>query len=155
MEQNDFDIKKVKVYRTKEGTFFEIVVAVLLIIAWAVAFHFEWTTPVEFIGVHIHTIILTIVPIIMMVIAYYPNHMYSNSKYKYSFPKNSKGFSNIRQVEITIRLLRILGVEFALFVLLLNLMSVKMIDSQIVIGSFSILPLITVIIFSILKYRAR
>ena len=37
MEQEKFDLKKVKVYRTPEGTIFEAITLVILLIAWIVS----------------------------------------------------------------------------------------------------------------------
>ena len=45
MEQNNFDIKKVKVYRTKEATVFEIVFVLMAIIVWALIISMVYRAP--------------------------------------------------------------------------------------------------------------
>ena len=36
-EKNSFDLKSVKVHRTLEGTIFEVITAIILVVMWAVA----------------------------------------------------------------------------------------------------------------------
>ena len=91
MEQNNFDIKKIKVHRTTEATVFEIVFAIVAVIVWGliiwlvhrapdiVPTHFDasgkpnvYGSPA---GVTIPCIILTIAAIVLMVLAYFPRHI--------------------------------------------------------------------------------
>ena len=149
-KKNDgFDIKKVKVLRSQEGTILEIAVAVLLIIAWVVAFCFDWTTPFEFLGIHIHTMMLTFVAILMMVIAYHPQYVHFHVGRR-------KEYSNIRQVELAVRGTRILGVEMALFVLMLNvLIAMSIVHLEVVAVIFVVLLILTALFFTFLIYKAR
>ena len=149
MEQKKFDIKDVKVLRTKEGTAFEIIVAILLIVAWAVAFRFSWTTPYDFLGIHIHTIMLSLVAILLIVMAYHPQYI------NFQIGKE-KGYSNIRQVEIAVRATRIMGVEMALLVLVLNSLIVMMVEhTEIVAVIFVVVFILTALFFSVLIYRSK
>ena len=149
MEQEKFDVKDVKVYRTKEGTFFEIAVALLLLIAWTISLCFEWTTPLDFIGIHLHTLSFSLMAVFLMVCAYHPRFIHLNSF-------GSRGYSNIRQVEIAIRMARVFGVEFALFVLVLNILSVMGIGmSDVVAIPFVIVILGTTFCFLLLVHKAK
>ena len=141
MEQKKFDVKDVKVYRTKEGTMFEIAVAIVLIIAWVISLCFEWTKPLEFLGIHLHTLALSLTAILLMVCAYHPRFIHFNYK-------GSDGFTNIRQVEIAIRMVRVFAVELALFVLTLNILSVRGIDMSDVIA----IPFVIVVIATMLCF---
>jgi uncharacterized membrane protein len=118
MEQKkEFDLKSVKVHRTKEATILEITFAIVAIIVWGIIIwlihrapdvvptHFDtsgnanaYGSPA---GVAIPCIILTIAAIVIMVTAYFPRHI--NMPFK---------ITNIRQVELTLRQLRIVGITF-------------------------------------------
>lgn len=152
MEQkqfDEFDIKKVKVLRSKEGTVLELVVAVLLIVAWALAFHFDWTTPSDFLGVHIHTLSLSLVAILLIVVAYHPQYIHFQIG-------RQKGYNNIHQVELAVRASRIIGVEMALLVLVLNVMTAMMIEhAELVAVIFVVVLILTALFFTFLIYRAK
>ena len=149
MEQKKFDVKDVKVYRTKEGTMFEIAVALVLIIAWVISFCFEWTKPLEFFGIHLHTLALSLTAIFLTVCAYHPRFIHLNNK-------RSGGFTNIRQVEIAIRMVRVIAVELALLVLVLNILSVRGIDMSELVGvPFVIVIIATSLCFSFLAHKAK
>ncbi len=149
-KKNDgFDMKKVKVLRSQEGTVLEIAVAVLLVVAWAVAFCFDWTTPFEFLGIHIHTIMMTFAAILMMVVAYHPQYVHFNVGRR-------REYSNIRQVELAVRGTRILGVEMALLVLMLNvLIAMSVVHQEVVAVIFVVLFILTALYFTFLIYKAR
>ena len=161
MEQNNFDIKKIKVYRTTEATVFEVAFAIVAIIVWAliiwlvhrapdiVPTHFDasgkpnaYGTPA---GVTIPCVILTIAAIVMMVLAYFPRHI--NMPFK---------ITNIRQVELTIRQLRIAGITFlflplAVAYMMLGMKTPSATPLLVVVG----LILLEFIVTSILIYRAK
>lgn len=161
MEQNNFDIKKIKVYRTTEATVFEVAFAIVAIIVWGVIIwlvhrapdivptHFDasgnpnaYGTPA---GTTIPCVILTIAAIVMMVLAYFPRHI--NMPFK---------ITNIRQVELTIRQLRIAGITFlflplAVAYMMLGMKTPSATPLLVVVG----LILLEFIVTSILIYRAK
>ena len=158
---NTFDIKSVKVHRTTEGTIFEIAFAIVAIVVWGLAIwmihqapdivptHFDasgkpnaYGSPS---GIVIPSIILTIVAIGLMVTAYFPR--YINMPFK---------ITNIRQVKLAIRQIRVMGITLLLMSLAVAYMMLGM-------GSPSPTPIIAVvalifleiIIFTILIYKAK
>ena len=161
MEQNNFDIKKIKVHRTTEATVFEIVFALTAIIVWGliiwmvhqapdiVPTHFDasgkpnaYGSPA---GVTIPCVLLTIGAVVCMVCAYFPRHI--NMPFE---------IRNIRQVELTIRQLRVTGVTFLLIPLAVAYTSLGMsaptaVPIMIAIG----LIFVETIIFAILIYKAK
>jgi len=119
MEQNKFNLKEVKVHRTLEATVFEIAFAIMTIIVWGIIIwmiqqapdivptHFDasgkpnaYGSPS---GIIIPCIILTAGAILCMGIAYFPRHI--NMPFK---------ITNIRQVELTIRFTRVMGITLLL-----------------------------------------
>ncbi len=161
MEQNNFDIKKVKVHRTTEATIFEAVFVLIAFIVWGliiwmvhrapdiVPTHFDasgkpnaYGSPV---GVTIPCALLTIGAIVCMVCAYFPRHI--NMPFK---------ISNIRQVEIAIRQLRIMGITLLLVPLAVAYMMLGM-SSPSAIPILAVIALIflDIILFTILIYRAK
>ena len=101
MEQEKFDIKKVKVHRTPEGTIFEMTVLVILLSAWIVSIATQkLTTTDEWYDLGV----LSIVTIVSLLCAYSPSHI----------NLFSIQLRNIRQVELLIRMVRILAVGLAL-----------------------------------------
>lgn len=161
MEQNNFDLKKVKVHRTAEATILEVVFAIVAIIVWGliiwmirqapdiVPTHFDasgkpnaYGSPV---GITIPCIIVTIAAISLMVAAYFPRHI--NMPFE---------ITNIRQVELTLRQLRIAGIIFLLLPLAVAYMMLGMNTPSptpllIVIG----LIFLVFIVFTILIYKAK
>ncbi len=161
MEQNNFDIKKIKVHRTTEATVFEIVFVLMAIIVWGliiwlvhrapdiVPTHFDasgrpnaYGSPV---GIAIPCALLTIGAIVCMVCTYFPQ--YINMPFK---------IRNIRQVELSIRSLRMIGITFLLIPLavaytLLGMSSPSAIPILAVIG----LILLESILFTIIIYKSK
>ena len=161
MEQKNFDIKNVKVHRTVEGTVFEAVFIVVAIIVWGliiwmihqapdiVPTHFDgsgkpnaYGSPA---GVTIPCIILTIAAIGCMVVAYFPRLINSTVK-----------ITNIRQVELNIRSIRVAGITLLLMVLAVAYTMLGM-DSPtpFPILAVVVLLLIEILFFSIVTYKAR
>ena len=124
MEQNNFDLKTVKVYRTTEGTIFEIAFVVIAIVVWGliiwmihqapdiVATHFDasgkpnaYGSPA---GIAIPCVIMTIVAIGLMTTAYFPRLINMPTK-----------LTNIRQVKLAIR-----GVRIAAIILLIMCLAI-------------------------------
>lgn len=159
--ENQFNIKEVKVHRTTEATVFEVAFAILAIIVWGIIIwmihrapdivptHFDgsgkpnaYGSPV---GIIIPCVILTIGAIVCMVIAYFPRHI--NIPFK---------ITNIRQVELVIRQLRVMGITFLLIPLsvvymMLGMQSPSPAPLIAVIG----LLLLEIIVFMILIYKAK
>ena len=101
MEQEKFDLKKVKVCRTPEGTIFETTTLVILLIAWIVSIATQkLATTDDWIGMGVFSIVI----IVCLLCAYSPSHINL-----FNIP-----LRNIRQVELSIRMVRILSVGLAL-----------------------------------------
>ena len=158
---NQFNIKDIKVHRTMEGTIFEIAFAIIAIIVWGliiwlvhrapdiVPTHFDasgkpnaYGSPT---GITVPCIILTIAAISMMVLAYFPRHI--NMPFK---------MTNIQQVKLAIRQLRIAGIIFMFIPLAVSYMMLGMKTPSpapllVMIG----LLLLEIIVFTILIYKAK
>lgn len=161
MEQNNFDIKKVKVHRTTEATVLETIFVLVAIIVWGLIIwmihrapdiiptHFDgsgkpnaYGSPAE---VTSPCIILTIGAIVFMVLAYFPRHI--NMPFK---------ITNIRQVELALRQLRIAGIIFlfvplAVAYMMLGMSTPSPMPMLMVIG----LLLLEILVFTILIYKAK
>ena len=161
MEQKNFDIKNVKVHRTTEGTIFEVVFIIVAIVVWGliiwmvhqapdiVPTHFDgsgkpnaYGSPA---GITIPCIILTIVAIGLMVTAYYPRLINTPMK-----------ITNIRQVELSIRMTRVMGIILLLMTLAISYIMLGM-SSPSVVPVLVVLGIIflEIIIFSILIHKAK
>ena len=161
MEQNNFDIQKVKVCRTKEATIFEVVFAIVAIVVWGIIIwlvhrapdivptHFDASgKPNDYgspVSVTIPCVLLMIGAIICMVCAYFPRHI--NMPFK---------ITNIRQVELAIRMLRVMGVTFLLIPLAVAYTMLGMSSPTAVpIIAVIVLLFIEIILFAILIYKAK
>ena len=136
-----FDIKKVKVNRTLEGTIFEIITAIILIVTYAVAIAKNYFDFDNFQGKHMATIVISILSIALLVMAYYPRNISIGGKAE-----------NIRQVEISIRTIRIYTVKFALFCLLMVTISP---DNPIIHTAFGIAIVATALISTFFLNKAK
>ena len=161
MEQNNCDIKKVKVHRTTEGTVLEAVFVVVAIIVWGliiwmvhqapdiVPTHFDGAGNPNAYGSPMSVIIpcgiLTIVAIGLMVIAYYPRLINTTTK-----------ITNIRQVELTIRSTRVAGITLLLLALAVAYIMLGMSKpSAAPVIAVVVLLILEIIIFSILTNKAK
>lgn len=161
MEQNNFDIKKVKVHRTTEGTVLEAVFVVVAIIVWGliiwmvhqapdiVPTHFDASGNPNAYGsparVTIPCIIITIGALICMVVAYFPRHINMPVK-----------ITNIRQVELAIASIRVAGITTLLLALTIAYMMLGMSSpSPYPVIAVIILYILEIIIFSILIRKAK
>ena len=161
MEQNNFDIKKIKVHRTTEGTVFEVVFAIVAIVVWGIIIwlvhqapdivptHFDasgkpnaYGSPI---GITIPCIIVTIVAIGCMAVAYFPR-----------FINLPVSITNIRQVELTIRSVRVAAI-------ILLLLCLAIVYTMLGMSSPTAFPILAVIAllfveiigFTILIYKAK
>ena len=138
---NQFNIKDVKVHRTLEGTIFEAVTIALVIAAWIVGI---LSRPLA--GDNLISLcVFTGVALLSAVMAYWPSHI------------NLMGMElkNIRQVELAIRLSRILGVELALAALVLAIIGHESpLTSAVAIG-LAIVLVITAFLFMFLIQKAE
>ena len=142
MEENkEFDLKSVKVYRTLEGTIFEIITAIILVVTYAVAIAKNYFDFDNFQGKHMATIVISILSIALLVMAYYPRNISIGRKAE-----------NIRQVEISIRTIRIYAVKFALFCLLMVTISP---DNPIIKTAFVIAIVATALISTFFLNKAK
>ena len=135
MEQNQFDIKKVQVHRTTEGTVFEVAFVILAIIVWGLIIWMIHRAP-------------DIVP----------THFDASGKPNaYGSPTGLLiPITNIRQVELAIRFSRVMGITFLLIPLsvaymMLGMSSPSPIPILVVIG----LLLLEITFFSIVIYKAK
>ena len=142
MEENkEFDLKSVKVHRTLEGTIFEIITAIILIVTYAVAIAKNYFDFDNFQGKHMATIVISVLSIALLVMAYYPRNISIGGKAE-----------NIRQVEISIRTIRIYAVKFALFCLLMVTISP---DNPIIKTAFVIAIVATALISTFFHNKAK
>ena len=161
MEQKkEFDIKTIKVYRTAEGTLFEIAFAIVAIIVWGivawmlyrapsiVATHFDASGHPNAYGsplppVLIAGIITTVVGIAMMVTAYYPRRI--------NMPVR---INNIRQVRLLVRFVRMAGITTLLMPLMITYMMLVH-QSPLPVFLFMAVLFAEIIVFCILIHKAR
>lgn len=141
---NNFDIKKVKVPRTTEGTIMEAIAVLLLIITWVIALarhQFVGATGKDWL---IGLAFISIAIIFLFVACYLPRIF-----------NNAHRLRNMRQLLLTIRCSRVIAIEFALMVmsnaLLGNVMDIH--------PEWIWLPLIIILItsltFTLLIYKAK
>lgn len=160
MEQQ-FDIRKVTVHRTKEGTIFEIVFLILLLTVWGIIIwlmqkapeivptHFGITGEADHYGSPLAAIfpclIVTVVGICMMAGAYFPRSI--------NVPG---GISNLHQVVLATRMMRILGLLTLLLTLSVAL-SMLALNHGRVIPALSVVAVMLVVcaVFTYLIYRAK
>ena len=141
MEQNKFDIKKVKVHRTLEGNIFEAVTLAILIAAWIIGI---LSRPLA--GDNLISLcIFTGAAILSVVMAYWPSHI----------NLMSVELKNIRQTELAIRLSRILGVELALTGLILAIIGHDSAYTSPVVIGLAIGLVITAFLFTFLIQKAE
>lgn len=142
MEENkELDLKSIKVYRTLEGTIFELITAIILIVTYAVAIAKNYFDFDNFQGKHMATIVISVFSIALLVMAYYPRNISIGGKAE-----------NIRQVEISIRTIRIYAVKFALFCLLMVTISP---DNPIIHTAFGIAIVATALISTFFFNKAK
>lgn len=138
---SEFNIKEVKVHRTLEGTIFEVITAIILVVMWAVAIATKFFDISSMRGNQMAIIIISVVSIILLLVAYSPKNINLGQE-----PKN------IRQVEIAIRTVRILAVELALFCLLMVTVSP---DNPFIHTALCITVVATAIVSSIFIRKAK
>ncbi|MBQ2674356.1 MAG: hypothetical protein IJG07_06725 [Prevotella sp.] len=139
--QEQFDIDKVKVHRTLEGSIFEIATLVILQVAYAIAFSTKFFDLSNMMGKHVAIIIISVVSVMLLFAAYAPKHINLGQELK-----------NIRQVEIAIRTVRIMAVELALFCLLMVAVSP---DNPIIHTALCVMVVVTALNSSILIRKAK
>ena len=140
--QEQFDLNKVKVHRTLEGSIFEITTLVILQVVYAIAIATKFFDLSNMMGKHVGIIIISIVSVMLLFTAYSPKHI----------NLVGKELHNIRQVEIAIRTVRIMAVELALFCLLMVAVSP---DNPILHTAMCVTVVATTLISSILIYKAK
>ena len=157
---NQFNIKDIKVYRTTEGTLFEIVFAIVAIIVWGivawmlyrapsiVATHFDASGHPNAYGsplppVLLAGIITTVVGIAMMVTAYYPRWI--------NMPVE---ITNIRQVKLLVRFVRVVGITTLIIPLIITYMMLVH-QSPLPVFLFIAVLFAEIIVFCILIHKAR
>ena len=138
---SEFNIKEVKVHRTLEGTIFEVVTAIIIVVMYAVAIAKNYFDFDNFQGKHLATIVISVISILLLVMAYSPKNISIGGKAE-----------NIRQVEISIRTIRIFAVKFALFCLLMVTISP---DNPIIHTAFGIAIVATALISSFFLNKAK
>ena len=138
---SEFNIQEVKVHRTLEGTIFEIITAIILIVTYAVAIAKNYFDFDNFQGKHLATIVLSVISIVLLAVAYSPKNINIGGE-----PKN------IRQVEISIRTVRVIAVELALFCLLMVAISP---DNPIIHTIFGVTLVVTALISTIFIHKSK
>ena len=138
---SEFNIKEVKVHRTLEGTIFEVVTAIIIVVMYAVAIAKNYFDFDNFQGKHLATIVLSVISIVLLAVAYSPKNINIGGQ-----PKN------IRQVEIAIRTVRVIAVELALFCLLMVAISP---DNPIIHTTFGVTIVVTALISTIFIHKSK
>ena len=138
---SEFNIQEVKVHRTLEGTIFEIITAIILIVTYAVAIAKNYFDFDNFQGKHLATIVLSVISIVLLAVAYSPKNINIGGE-----PKN------IRQVKISIRTVRVIAVELALFCLLMVAISP---DNPIIHTAFGVTLVVTALISTIFIHKSK
>ena len=138
---SEFNIKEVKVHRTLEGTIFEVVTAIIIVVMYAVAIAKNYFDFDNFQGKHLATIVLSVISIVLLAVAYSPKNINIGGQ-----PKN------IRQVELSIRATRIIAVEMALFCLLMVAISP---DNPIIHTTFGVTLVVTALISTIFIHKSK
>ena len=158
------DNSKVKVHRTREGLVFELITIFMLVILWAIAFllylnvpleipiHFDISGTPNAMGNRVQLLIMagigTIVSLLLLVSAYFPNKMV-NMPF---------AITNVRQYVPIVRMTRVLAVELAmLFISVILLMGVS--DKSPLLWIFyttiMVLLIVTVIFYSGKAYQLK
>lgn len=145
--KEEFDIEQVKVGRTREGTIMEVLAFLLLAVTWAVGLTKHQSASATGEGLLGKCIVFSIIVVLLLVASYFPK-----------FFSNSHQLSNMRQVLLTVRMIRVLAIEFALTVLFMvisgGLMSPQY-DCSWVYNIIMIVILLTALLFTILIYKAK
>jgi len=109
------DRKKIKVYRTTEGTIFELICALLIIVMWVVSLHIitrnPQITPADRSSLIVVDVVGTLAIVVCLVCAYFPSQI--NVPFK---------LTNATQIFHLIRMTRIEAVLIAILFIVTNLM---------------------------------
>lgn len=143
--KEDFNIEQVKVGRTREGTIMEALAILLLVVMWVIGL-----TKHQFVmgeDLLMNCIVFSIVVVLLLVVCYYPK-----------FFSNSRRLRNMRQVLLTVRMSRVLAIEFALINLFMvisgNLMSPQN-EWSWMLNIIIVGIILTALLFMILIYKAK
>ena len=142
--QEGFDIKKVKVPRTKEGTIMEVIAVLLLIAAWTISLAKHQFSGAEGQNWLVGIIALTFASIMLLAGSYFPR-----------FIKNARELHNMRQVMISVRLCRILSIEFAVMTLGTAILGDLMNNNSVWMWICVIVITITVLLANYFIYKAK
>lgn len=142
-----FNIEQVKVGRTREGTTMEVLAILLLAVTWIIGLTKHQSASATGEGLLAKCIVFSIIVVALLVASYFPK-----------FFSNSHELSNMRQVLLTVRMIRVLAIEFALTVLFMvisgGLISPQY-DCSWVFNIIIVVILLTAILFTILIHRAK
>ena len=142
-----FNIEQVKVGRTREGTIMEVLAILLLAVTWIIGLTKHQSASATGEGLLPKCIVFSIIVVVLLVASYFPK-----------FFSNSHELSNMRQVLLTVRMIRVLAIEFALTVLFMvisgGLISPQY-DCSWVFNIIIVVILLTAILFTILIHRAK
>ena len=83
-----------------------------------------------------------------MVVAYHPRYIH------YNIP-GINGFSNIRQVALAVRSVRVIGLAVAMMILMQNVLIILGKNTEVVSIVFVVVMVFTALLFSFLIYRAK
>lgn len=104
-----FDLKKVKVYRTREGNIFEAVTLCIVIAAWIIA---GLDQQLDTMGDLTGFCGFSVVVLFALFSAYKPRYIHISGL----------ALTNIRQVSLAIRLSRLMALEFSLMALMIAIL---------------------------------
>lgn len=115
MDKNEF-----KVYRTLEGTIFEVVTALLIMASILITTLLSSSTK-EQMGLALGGIVLGCCAILLLLLAYHPNSEWIN------LPVKRRNFT---QLAITVRMMRVMAIELGLMSLLMSLLTADIIKKD-------------------------
>ena len=145
--KEEFDIEQIKVGRTREGTIMEVLAILLLAITWVIGLTKHQSASASGGDLLAKCIVFSIIVVLLLVACYFPK-LFSNSQQ----------LCNMRQVLLTVRMIRVLAIEFALTVLFMvisgGLMSPQY-DCTWVFDIILIVMILTALLFKILIHKAK
>ena len=144
MDNNNFDINKIKVPRTIDGTIMEGIAIVLLIVAWVIALarhQFAGAAGEERL---FNTIIISGSVFVLLFCSHFA-----------WFNKNAQKLRNMHQVILTVRMNRVLAIEFALGALFNSLTDNLIKSHPVLVLAYCFFIVITGIFFTFLIHKAK
>lgn len=144
MDNNNYDINKIKVPRTIDGTIMEGIAIVLLIVAWVISLARH-----QFAGEAGEEVLISaIITSGSVLLLLFCSHFVW-------FNKNAQKLRNMHQVMLTVRMNRVLAIEFALGTLFNSLTDNLIKSHPVLVLAYCFFIVITGIFFTFLIHKAK